>query len=86
MLFRSVAFPFISLIIIMVAAPFALLTMRGGVMVGIGMSIAIGLLYYAVIAISLAFGKAGIFAPIVAAWFGNVVFAGLGIYLLNKRA
>jgi lipopolysaccharide export system permease protein len=82
----KVAFPFISLIIIMVAAPFALLTMRGGVMVGIGMSIAIGLLYYAVIAISLAFGKAGIFAPIVAAWFGNVVFAGLGIYLLNKRA
>jgi len=42
------AFPLISLIIIMVAAPFALLTMRGGVMVGIGMSIVIGLLYYAI--------------------------------------
>jgi lipopolysaccharide export system permease protein len=82
----KVAFPFISLIIIMVAAPFALLTMRGGVMIGIGMSIVIGLLYYAIIAISLAFGKAGIFPPIVAAWFGNVLFTGLGIYLLNKRA
>lgn len=81
----KIAFPFISLIIIMVAAPFALLTMRGGVMIGIGMSIVIGLLYYAVIAISLAFGKSGLFPPIVAAWFGNVVFAALGIYLLNKR-
>ena len=82
----KLAFPFISLIIIMVAAPFALLTMRGGVMIGIGMSIVIGLLYYAVIAISLAFGKAGIFPPVVAAWSGNVIFAGVGIYLLNKRA
>lgn len=82
----KIAFPFISLIIIMVAAPFALLTMRGGVMIGIGMSIVIGLLYYAVIAISLALGKAGIFPPFVAAWFGNVVFTIVGIYLLNKRA
>jgi len=82
----KVAFPFICLIIIMVAAPFALLTMRGGVMIGIGMSIVIGLLYYAVIAISLAFGKAGILPPFLAAWFGNILFAGFGIYLLNKRA
>ncbi len=81
----KVAFPFINLIIIMVAAPFALLTMRGGVMIGIGMSIAIGLLYYGTIAISLALGKAGIFPPIVAAWFGNVIFAALGMYFLNKR-
>jgi Predicted permeases len=82
----KIAFPFISLIIIMVAAPFALLTMRGGVMIGIGMSIVIGLMYYAVIAVSLAFGKAGILPPVVAAWTGNIIFTGVGIYLLNKRA
>ena len=82
----KLAFPFISLIIIMAAAPFALLTMRGGVMVGIGMSIVIGLLYYAVIAVSLAFGKAGILPPLIAAWSGNIIFTGFGIYLLNKRA
>jgi len=82
----KLAFPFISLIIIMVAAPFALLTMRGGVMIGIGMSIVIGLLYYAIIAVSLAFGKAGIFPPFIAAWSGNIIFTIFGIYLLNKRA
>lgn len=81
----KLAFPFISLIIIMVAAPFAILTMRGGVMIGIGTSIVIGLLYYAVIAISLALGKAGLLPPILAAWSGNIIFAGVGIYLLNKR-
>jgi lipopolysaccharide export system permease protein len=82
----KVAFPFINLVIILVAAPFAMLTMRGGVMIGIGMSIVIGLVYYAVIAISLAFGKSGLLPPFVAAWAGNVIFAGLGAYLLNRRS
>ncbi|MDP3804694.1 MAG: LptF/LptG family permease [Candidatus Omnitrophota bacterium] len=79
------AFPLISLIIILIGAPFALITTRGGVLIGIGMSIAIGLLYYAFIAISIAFGKAGMLPPIVSAWLGNVVFAIIGIRLINKR-
>lgn len=81
----KISFSLISLIIILIGAPFALVTTRGGVLIGIGMSIAIGLLYYAVIAISLAFGKAGLLPPIVSAWLGNVVFAILGIYLINKK-
>lgn len=81
----KIAFSLISLIIILVGAPFALITTRGGVFIGIGTSIAIGLLYYAVIAISLAFGKAGILPPLAAAWLGNIVFASLGVYLVNKR-
>lgn len=81
----KLSFPLISFIIILVGAPFAIITTRGGVLIGIGMSIVIGLLYYASIAISLALGKAGIFPPIVAAWFGNVSFTILGIYLINKR-
>ena len=81
----KIAFPLISLIIILIGAPFAIIITRGGVLMGIGMSIVIGLLYYAFIAISLAFGKAGILPPIAAAWLGNIVFASWGIYLVNKR-
>jgi lipopolysaccharide export system permease protein len=82
----KVSFCLISLIIIMIGAPFALVTTRGGVLIGIGMSVAIGLLYYAFIAMSLAFGKGGLLPPIVSAWLGNIVFAGLGVHLINKRA
>ena len=82
----KISFCFISLIIILIGAPFALITTRGGVLIGIGVSVAIGLLYYAFVAISLAFGKAGLLPPIVAAWIGNIIFAGLGIHLINKRA
>lgn len=81
----KVAFPLVSLIIILIGAPFAMITTRGGVLIGIGMSIAIGLLYYAFIAISIAFGKAGMLPPIISAWLGNTVFALIGIILINKR-
>ena len=84
-LHQKVSFSVISLIIILIGAPFALITTRGGVMIGVGMSLAIGLLYYACIAISIAFGKAGILSPIAAAWIGNIVFGIIGIYLINKR-
>ena len=82
----KVAFSVISLIIILIGSPFALITTRGGVLIGVGVSIAIGLLYYAFIAISLAFGKAGILPPAVSAWLGNIVFAALGIHLINRRS
>ncbi len=85
-LYYKVSFSVISLIIILVGAPFALITTRGGVLIGLGMSITIGLLYYAFIATALAFGKAGILPPVVAAWLGNVVFAALGVYLVNRRS
>ena len=81
----KVSFPFITLIIILIGAPYAIVNTRGGVLLGIGMSIGIGLLYYASIAIFLAFGKAGWLPPIVAAWLGNVAFASWGIYLVYKR-
>lgn len=84
-LYYKVSFSLISLIIILIGAPFALITTRGGVLIGIGMSIAIGLLYYAFIAISLAFGKAGFLPPALSAWLGNIVFGVIGIYLINKR-
>lgn len=81
----KVAFPFISFIIILIGAPFAIVNTKGGVLMGIGMSIAIGLLYYTSIAIFLAFGKAGLLPPIAAAWLGNVIFAVCGICLVYKR-
>lgn len=81
----KVAFPLISFVIILVGAPFAMITARGGVLIGVGMSIVIGLLYYAFIAIFIAFGKAGVLPPIAAAWMGNIMFACIGMYLVNKR-
>jgi len=84
-LYYKISFTCISFVIILISSPFALISTRGGVIVGVGMGIAIGLLYYGAIAIGLALGKAGILPPIVSAWSANVLFAVLGIYLIGKR-
>ncbi len=82
---QKVALPFANLIVVLVASPFALAhTKRGGVLVGIGISVALVFSYYAVMSISLALGKAGFIVPALAAWMPNVIFAALGIILILK--
>ncbi len=81
---HKLAFPFTCVITILISAPFALSTRRGGVLLGMAKGIVIALLYIPVMAIGLALGKHGVFPPFVGAWFSNVLFGGLGIYLLNK--
>lgn len=75
---HKLAFPFANVVVVFIAAPFALIGGRHkSALIGIAM-VAIILLvlsYYAVMSIALAMGKAGIMHPIAAAWFANVVFA-----------
>ncbi len=82
----KLAFPFISLVIILIGVPFILTSQRQKAFAGIGSSIAVVLLFYAVNAISIALGKGGTLPPFVSAWLANVSFALLGISLINKRS
>ncbi len=81
---HKVAFPFTSLIVIFAASPFALISRRGGALIGLGLSLLMGLAYYAVMSISLALGKTGALSPFIAAWLANVIFLGIGLYLIRK--
>ena len=83
---QKVALPFVNLIVVLIASPFALIhTRRGGVLVGIGISVALVFGYYAVMSVSLAVGKAGFIHPIAAAWLTNVLFGILGITLILRH-
>ena len=75
------AFPFTSLMILLFSLPLALLRSRSGALMSIGASILIGIIFYAVMSISIAFGKGGIFPPLISAWFANILFGGFGICL-----
>ncbi|NQU94782.1 MAG: YjgP/YjgQ family permease [Candidatus Omnitrophica bacterium] len=81
---HKIAFPFTCLITILISAPFALSTKRGGALMGMAKGIVVALLYIPVMAIGLALGKGGILPPVIAAWLSNILFGGLGIYFLNK--
>jgi lipopolysaccharide export system permease protein len=82
---HKVAFPFVSLIVILIASPFALVhTRKGGVFAGIGMSIFLIAAYYVVMSVSLALGKADFIPPILAAWFANILFASIGMLFIVR--
>ncbi|MFK7911498.1 MAG: LptF/LptG family permease [Akkermansiaceae bacterium] len=77
--------PVICLVVILLAAPLGIVFSRRGV--GGGVSIAlflcVGMLFSS--SFFLTFGEAGTLPPIVAAWGNNILFAGVAIYLFNRR-
>jgi len=85
-LYYKTSFPFINFIVVLLGVGFGLTSRRGGAMWGIGISMALGLLYYAALAISLALGKGGLFHPLLAAWNANIIFLVVGIALIKKLA
>ena len=84
-LYSKVSFPFVHLIMALVAIPFALVSPRsGGRAVGIGVAIMISVSYWVVHYMALAFAKADLLPPFLAAWTANIVFAGLGTALFLR--
>lgn len=83
-LYFKTALPFACLIIMFLGIPFALTAARGGAMAGIGLSVAVGLLYYSSIYFALALGKGGFLPPLVAAHFSNAIFFIIALFLLRR--
>ena len=84
-LYSKLSLPVVHLVMALVAIPFALLSPRsGGRAVGIGLAIAIAAGYWIVNAMALAFAKADLLPPVLAAWTANVVFLGIGTALFLR--
>ena len=81
---NKIAFPFACIVTILISAPFALSSKRGGALIGMATGILVAILYIPVMGIVLALGKGGTFPPLFAAWFTNFLFGGAGIYFLSK--
>lgn len=82
-LFHSrISLPFASLVMAFLGIPFALRSGRtSGIAVGIGISLGIGFGYFAINAVLLSFGQAGVLLPLVSAWAANLIFAAGGVWL-----
>ena len=81
-LHRKVAFPWVTLIMTLIAVPFAVTTGRRGAMYGIGLGIALAVLYRIADSVFGALGTGGVMMPMLAAWSANILFAAVAIYLL----
>ena len=81
-LHRKIAFPFVTLVMTLIAVPFAVTTGRRGAMYGIGVGIVLALVYWTMISIFAAFGQGGLIDPALAAWAPNLIFGAAAVYLL----
>jgi lipopolysaccharide export system permease protein len=82
----KIAFPFVSFVVILIGAPLAMRSTRGGVARGAGISVVLVLLYFGIDSICLALGKGGHLPAFFSAWFSNLFFAALGIYLMKSAS
>ncbi|MCH7746769.1 MAG: LPS export ABC transporter permease LptG [Acidobacteria bacterium] len=79
---RKLSFPFVTLILTLIAVPFAVTTGRHGAMYGVGIGIVLAFSYWLVAGIFAAIGSAGLLTPLLAAWAPNVLFGGSAVYML----
>lgn len=81
------AFPFASLVMVLVAIPHGLTRPRArGMARGVGVSLLLAVTYWLLQSLSMALGKAAVLPPQAAAWLPVAVFAAYGMYrLLSVR-
>jgi lipopolysaccharide export LptBFGC system permease protein LptF len=80
-LYRKIALPAVSLIMALVALPFAFRLGRRGALYGIGLSLVLGMVLLGVFAFFSTLGEIGALPPMVAVWAPSLVFAALSLYL-----
>jgi LPS export ABC transporter permease LptF/LPS export ABC transporter permease LptG len=81
-LHRKLAFPLVTLVMTLIAVPFAVTTGKRGAMYGIGIGIVLALVYWTAISVFAAFGASGLMSPTLAAWAPNLLFGATAAYLL----
>ncbi|MGZ5475593.1 MAG: LPS export ABC transporter permease LptG [Thermoanaerobaculia bacterium] len=80
-LYSKTSWPAISLVMALIALPFAFKIGRRGALYGIGLALVLGIVYWMIFAIFTKFGEVGNLPPILAAWSANILFAIGAVYM-----
>lgn len=78
------SYPIITLVLLCITLPIAVVLRRGGIAVGLGISVGLSFVYWGFIQSSRAYGVAGLLDPVLAAWLPNAIFGAIGIALLLR--
>jgi LPS export ABC transporter permease LptF/LPS export ABC transporter permease LptG len=79
---RKIAFPFVTIVMTVLAVPFAVTTGRRGAMYGVGIGIVLAITYWIAMSVSGALGAGGVMTPAIAAWAPNILFGSVAAYLV----
>jgi LPS export ABC transporter permease LptG len=78
---HKLAFPFVTLVMTLLAIPFGVTTGRRGALYAVGLGIILALGYWIVTSLFVALGKSGLLTPVLAAWTPNVIVLGAAAYV-----
>jgi lipopolysaccharide export system permease protein len=80
---QKISYPFISIVLALLAIPLSLRSSRhGGVLFCVGINLAMGFVFSFLYAMGVSLGYGGFFSPLFAAWGPFLLFLSLGFYLL----
>jgi lipopolysaccharide export system permease protein len=83
-LYSKLSFPLMNVVMVLVAIPLSLQAPRAGRLFGIALAIAIMAFYLVVHYVAIAFARADLLPPLLAAWTANVIFAGIGVSMFLR--
>jgi lipopolysaccharide export system permease protein len=72
------------IIIALFGAPLATSTQRGGAAYGVGISLAVTVVFLMLVQLTKAIGGKGLLPPDLAAWIPSAIFGALGVLLLTR--
>jgi LPS export ABC transporter permease LptG len=80
-LYEKTSWPFISVVMALIALPFAFRAGKRGALYGVGIALVVGIIYWMVFAVFTKFGEVGNLPAVLSAWSANVLFAIAAVYL-----
>lgn len=83
-LYKKTSWPFISLVMALIALPFAFRIGKRGALYGIGIALGLAFLYWAVFGVFTKFGEVGNLPAVLSAWSANILFAIAAVYLFLR--
>ncbi|MGZ7042199.1 MAG: LptF/LptG family permease, partial [Thermoanaerobaculia bacterium] len=80
-LYSKTSWPFLSLVMTLIALPFAFRIGKRGALYGVGIALLVGIFYWMEYAVYTKFGVVGNLPAILSAWSANILFAIAAVYL-----
>ncbi len=78
------SYPIITIVVLLISLPLSVVLKKGGIAIGLGISIVLAFVYWGVIQSCRAYGVAGLMNPFLAAWFPNILFGVIGMILMLR--
>lgn len=80
-LYEKTSWPFLSVVMALIALPFAFKVGKKGALYGVATALMLGIVYWIIFAIFTKFGEVGNLPAVLSAWSANILFAIAAVYL-----